>query len=104
MGLARRRASLLDELHLKYGFESILVGYPVFDKEAESEIHSGSDVSMAHPGWALVYWDDFSLLYLKRDGRYSSAAKEDEYRFIKPGNGIYSASRPNFMMQPIVII
>ena len=91
MDLARRRASLLDELHLKYGFESILVGYPVFDKEAESEIHSESDVSMSHPGWALVYWDDLSLLYLRRDGRYADAVKEDEYRFIKPGNGIYSA-------------
>ena len=91
MDIARRRASLLDELHLKYGFESILVGYPVFDKEAESEIHSESDVSMSHPGWALVYWDDLSLLYLRRDGRYADAVKEDEYRFIKPGNGIYSA-------------
>ena len=90
MDLARRRESLLDELHLTYGFESILVEHPSFDKEAASEIHSETDVSLSHPGWALVYWDDLSLLYLKRDGRYSSVVKEDEYRFIKPGNGIYS--------------
>jgi tetratricopeptide (TPR) repeat protein len=42
------------------------------------------DKSFEHPDWALVYWDDNSYLYLKRDGIHASVIKDDEYRSIKP--------------------
>ena len=79
----RTGASVLNELEGRYGFESILIEYPLSLEKAE-----GLDVSFSHPEWALVYWDDNSLLYLKRGGRYHEIIRQDEYRFIKPGSDI----------------
>jgi tetratricopeptide (TPR) repeat protein len=84
---------VLDELYQKYGFESILIGYPVFDIKISNQVFSAEDVAISHPDWALVYWDDLSLLYLKRGGEYDSVIREDEYRVIKPANAIYDFSR-----------
>ncbi len=85
--LARRRPLVLDELHETYGFESILVEYPI-DDAGVSGIPYDTDLSLSHEGWALVYWDDVALLYLRRGGPYEGVIREDEYRFIKPANRI----------------
>jgi tetratricopeptide (TPR) repeat protein len=87
--LARTDIMVLDELYQKYGFEAILINYPAFDRKISNEVFSSEDVAVSHPGWALVYWDDLSLLYLKRGGEYDSVIREDEYRVIKPANLIY---------------
>lgn len=88
MDLAKREDSVLNELYSRYGFESVLVNYPNLDTDMpESEV----DLALSSPEWALVYWDDLSLVYLKRGGRYDSTIKEDEYRFVKPANGIYKS-------------
>lgn len=89
LGLARSRHSVLEELYRQYGFESILVEYPIITP-AISETLSERDAALSDPGWALVYWDDQSLVYLKRGGRYDSIIKEDEYRLIMPANGLTS--------------
>ncbi len=74
---------LLEELYKTYGFESILVKYP--DPEPKLAFYDwGSNSAMSYPGWALVYWDDLSLIYLKKGGKYDSVIKEDEYQYVNP--------------------
>jgi tetratricopeptide (TPR) repeat protein len=78
---------VLDELYATYGFESVLIKYP----SPESAIlNVGNNAALSHPGWALVYWDDLSLVYVKKGGRYDSVVRADEYRFINPANSIAS--------------
>jgi tetratricopeptide (TPR) repeat protein len=73
----------MDELEQQYGFESVLVDYPdVPEKEVLLDERFGK--ALSHPGWALVYWDDRSLLYLKRGGRYDIIIERSEYRSISP--------------------
>lgn len=80
--------SFLNELYRKYGFESILINYPPSQKQIPETLDI--DVAMPHPDWALVYWDDLSLLYLKKGGRYNHIIKKDSYQFIKPANKLNS--------------
>jgi pentatricopeptide repeat protein len=88
------RPSVLDDLHEKYGFEAVLIGYPAVEPSlSQSHILSGADVALSHQGWSLVYWDDLSLLYLKRGGKYSPVIRENAYDFVKPANGA-SSTRP----------
>jgi tetratricopeptide (TPR) repeat protein len=85
--LAQWIPSVLDELYRTYGFESVLLEFRSI--EGISESLSEADNSLLSPDWALVYWDDQSLLYLRRGGRYDPVIKEDEYRFIRPANSVY---------------
>lgn len=82
MDLALGNPPILYELERVYRFESVLVGYPAVILE------SPFDNAFANQQWALVYWDDLSLLYLKRGGRYNHIIEEDEYKFVKPANAI----------------
>ena len=80
--------SLLDVLQKTYGFEALLINY---DYEESSKLPPNAasfDAILAHPDWALVYWDDNSLLYVRRDGKYSHIAREDAYTIVKPVNNI----------------
>jgi tetratricopeptide (TPR) repeat protein len=87
MDQARFQPEMLDVLYNTYGFESVIINYP----SPESAIlNFGNNSALSHPGWALVYWDDLSLVYLKKGGQYDSVIKEDEYRFINPANSIAS--------------
>jgi len=81
MMLARSRPEVLDELSKSYGFESILVDYPVQEETAQP---------LSSQQWALVYWDDLSLLYLKRGGKYDPVIKKDEYHLVRPANTVLS--------------
>lgn len=85
MDLALTNANVLDELHKRYGFESVLISYPLITRDASEY---GIDIALSSPKWALVYWDDISLIYLRRNGQYDLIIKEDEYKFVKPANGI----------------
>lgn len=85
MSLALRKASVLDELYITYGFESVLIEYPNVNADISG---IGVDIALSNPQWALVYWDDQSLLYLKRGGKYDHIINEDEYQFVKPASGI----------------
>lgn len=88
------RPSVLDDLHEKYGFEAVLIGYPAVEPSlSQSRILSGADVALSHQGWSLVYWDDLSLLYLKKGGKYGPVIRENAYGFVKPANGA-SSTRP----------
>jgi hypothetical protein len=80
---ARYSNPVMDGLSEKYGFEAVLLDRPRFPPEIV-KIHGKVDKSFEHPDWALVYWDDNSYLYLKKEGTYVPLIKEDEYRLIKP--------------------
>lgn len=92
--LAESRDYVLDGLEAKYGFGSCLVRYPLPSPDGDELIRArpGYDLALSHPGWALVYWDDKSLLYLKKGGRYDAVIRRDEYRFIKPADGLLGVS------------
>lgn len=71
-----------------YGFEAGIVENPVIKKTAP-----GTDIpylqlvekgSFAPEDWALVYWDDSSLLYLKRNEKFKRIIERDEYRYATP--------------------
>lgn len=91
LDLARNRASVLDSLYKKYGFDVILINYPRIPIPFTTVSSPDIDMALASKDWALVYWDDLSLVYLKKDGKYKDVVKQYTYRYVKPANGPYSA-------------
>jgi hypothetical protein len=71
---------LLDELEQQYGFQSILIAYPEKFEGGAADYDEG----FSHPQWALVYWDDISMLYIKRNEAYKKLVERDGYRLVKP--------------------
>lgn len=90
--LARGRPSVLDELQRAFGFEAILLDYPYVEAEFARQF-SETDLGLTHPGWALVFWDDVSLLYLRRQGRWGSLAERDGYSHVRPSSGTWVLDR-----------
>lgn len=85
--LARERPGSLDRLRERLGFEIILLDYPAVEL-SHGAVVQDVDLGLAHPGWALVYWDDLALVYLRRDGPFRGVVERDEYRQVKPANGV----------------
>jgi tetratricopeptide (TPR) repeat protein len=90
-GVAVNDARALGELHRKHGFDVVLSQYPLVTAATAYEVVKG-DFLMNHPDWALVYWDDTSLVYLRRSGPYAKYIAEDEYHYVKPAKGIDRAA------------
>lgn len=89
--IAGSRPSVLDDLHEKYGFEAILIAYPAADPALlQLQLPPEVDLALSHEGWSLVYWDDLSLLYLRKGGRYDPVIQKDAYVLVKPATGILS--------------
>lgn len=78
-----QRAEAFDRLDGTYGVDAVLTAYPV-----GPIVDLGRDPCFAHPGWALVHWDDLALVYLRRGGRYQGVIDRREYRHVKPCNEI----------------
>jgi tetratricopeptide (TPR) repeat protein len=74
---------MLEQLFRQFGFDAIILDYPTREEGAKDL----SGLVLSDPNWALVYWDDTSLLYLRREGRYQSLVQKDEYRFVNPAAG-----------------
>jgi tetratricopeptide (TPR) repeat protein len=87
LDFARVSSVAMDELQKQHGFEAVLISYPQL-RSAMEGMYPDIDVALANPGWALVYWDDLSLLYLRRGGPYESVIERNEYKVIKPANDI----------------
>lgn len=79
---AKYNTGIFAELYNRYGFESVLVYRPLIDVNLPASM-KGVDLAFSNPNWALVYWDDLSLVYLRRGGPYEAVISENEYRFIK---------------------
>lgn len=88
---ARAKWKELDALYERYGFESMVLDYPattIFADPTGSHAAMGGGQRVFHPmdnpRWALVYWDDTSIVLVRRDGPYAALVKRDEYRFVRP--------------------
>ncbi|MBF0329403.1 MAG: tetratricopeptide repeat protein [Nitrospirae bacterium] len=92
MGKARWNDIALDELDDEFRFDAVLLEY-TFPKEGTPEIYGEQDIALSSHKWALVYWDDISLVYLKKGGKYDSIIQKDSYWLIKPANGEYSLKK-----------
>ena len=76
--------AVLDDLSRSFGFETIVMRYPM------DVVYQGMhDFRFTHPQWALVYWDDVSMVFLKRGGHYEKVIRYDEYKFVKPDMSLY---------------
>jgi tetratricopeptide (TPR) repeat protein len=83
----------LDSLARSYGFETILLSYPfttyLVIPDDSGGPHGGGGTQVVytpfmHPEWALVYWDDRFMLFLKRNGTYKHIVTRDEYHLVRP--------------------
>ncbi len=77
----------LERLRGAYGFEVAVVDYPIYSGAGLEEVAPGADAALTSPDWALVYWDDVALVYLRRSGRLAAVIERDGYRRVKPANG-----------------
>ena len=72
----RTKKGVLDALYTTYGFDYILTAY----LDGQLDVF----VLDSDPNWALVYWDDVSLLYLRTGAKYESIIARDAYRVVRP--------------------
>ncbi len=86
LDVARTRPKLLEELHEKYGFNVALLSYVLLEKFFR-EVDIDIDFGLSSKDWALVYWDDLSMVYLKRGDEFKHIIEQDEYRYVVPANG-----------------
>jgi tetratricopeptide (TPR) repeat protein len=77
----------LNQLQEDYGFDVAVVKYPRGTEVFKGEVPD-VDLALTSPDWALVYWDDLSLVYLKRAAMSAKIIERDEYRHVKPANGL----------------
>lgn len=80
---ANTNPDLLERLHRTYRFDVVLVAYPGMPSDATET----PDRAISSD-WALVYWDDVAVVFLRRTERLAQIIKRDEYRYVNPGNGV----------------
>ncbi len=85
---ARAYPDQLARLGSAYGFEAALMDYPVYSGEGLEGLAPDVDWGLTSPAWALVYWDDFALVYLKRSPAWADVIERDEYRRVHPANSL----------------
>ena len=89
LGKARFQPNVLNNLSERYGFEVVLLHYnPIVSKALQSK---NPDVDLglfaAPKDWALVYWDDISMVYLRRTSSLKNIVDKDAYHYVRPANG-----------------
>jgi tetratricopeptide (TPR) repeat protein len=85
---ARAYPTHLERIRARFGLEVAVMDYPSYSGEAvEDVLGPDADAALAAPEWALVYWDDVALVYLRRSGPHAAVIARDEYRHVKPANG-----------------
>jgi tetratricopeptide (TPR) repeat protein len=85
---APAKQSSMKMLQVQYGFNVAVVNYPRGIGATYGKTPPDKDLGLTSPDWALVYWDDISLVYLKRTDDLAEIIKRDEYLHVKPANGI----------------
>jgi tetratricopeptide (TPR) repeat protein len=90
---ARVYPAHLARLQAAYGFEAAIVDYASFAGEPLEAVAPGADAGLNSSAWALVYWDDVALVYLRRAGPFGAIAARDEYRHLRPANGAAALAR-----------
>ncbi len=85
---ARAYPEHLARLQAAYGFDAAVLDYPIYSGEGIESLGSDADWALTSPRWALVYWDDFALVYLRRSSPWDAVIARDEYRRLHPANGL----------------
>lgn len=81
---ARSSAMRLKQLQLRYRFDVAIMDYPRDDALGHT---LDVDLGLSSPDWALVYWDDLAMVYLRRTAALDPVIARDEYREVKPALG-----------------
>ncbi len=86
--LGEEHRMVFTSLEGMYGFEAAIIENPVIKKNLGrtdiSYLQIVEKESFAPQDWALVYWDDACLLYVKRTDKFKDLIEKDEYRFATP--------------------
>lgn len=61
----------------RYGFDHAVIEYERLSRRFPLHLNE-------NPGWALVYWDNHSAVYLKRVPKFEKIIAAGEYRIAKP--------------------
>jgi len=94
MAFARVYPVHLERLREAYGFDVVLLSYPHYSgHRVEDVIGADADQGLTSPDWALVYWDDLALVYLRRTARLATVIERDAYRYVRPANGPQDVAR-----------
>jgi len=85
---ARAHPEHLERLRARFGLDAAVMDYPTYSGDAfEDVLGPDTDRALTSPDWALVYWDDVALVYLRRGGPHAAIIERDAYRLVKPANG-----------------
>lgn len=84
MMAVRSDAVRLRQLSTQLGFDAAIVDYP---RNVMTDETPNLDLALASAEWALVYWDDLALVYLRRTPALEAVIARDEYRAVKPAMG-----------------
>jgi tetratricopeptide (TPR) repeat protein len=90
---ARAYPAHLERLRARYGIEAAVMDYPAYSGDVDEVLGPDADAALASPDWALVYWDDVALVYLRRGGPHEAVVARDGYRAVKPANGEVGLAR-----------
>jgi len=91
---ARAHPEHLERLQTTFGFEAAVMDYPSYSGDPlEDVLGPDADPALTSPSWALVYWDDSALVYLRRSGPHAAVIARDEYRHVNPASGTAGLAR-----------
>jgi hypothetical protein len=88
---ARRSAPGWQALLDRYAIDGALLGYEEVERPvvvpgaaAPAEAHTASALLFPRESFALVHWDDVSMLFLARTPQRAARLASEEYRFVQP--------------------
>ncbi len=84
--VAQGDAGVWREFEQLYGINYAVLAYPVQGNTSLERARAEKDWGLSATGWALVYWDDAALVYVKRIEEFKHLIERDEYRYVLPAN------------------
>lgn len=90
--MARGLGSRMRTLDADYRFDAAVLTFPDVIADFRDEVPD-VDLGWGAADWALVYWDDVALVYLRRTPALAPIIARDEYRHVKPVNGPFHVRR-----------
>lgn len=73
----------------KYRVDYVMIKYPEINKNINGINRSILPFYFPKEKWALVYWDDLVLVYLKREAKYAKLINEYEFVYFNPDDYFY---------------
>ena len=94
--LAPWRVQHFTMLENRFGLEAAVFQFPSLTRETSEALRGGMVVDNLPPGWALVYWDDASIVLVREAGPNAAIARQDGLRALKPVEDYYLLASPRF--------